>query len=335
MSLNYKVSSDVDTMLKSADNESILSNIGAVSETNVSQNADSISSLQDGQQQNSEAIALKADKASPDFTGTATFSGGTVNLDNSTSNKIVLENGNFDQATLELSSGSLKLKANNTSGSGGLGTFLKADVNGTPSDEVSLDASSGTLHLIGNQEVKIESEGDIKLDADDNGEVSITGNCSVAGDLNVAGDHTINTGRLNVREIQCQGGTTNTAIPINYDAKEHRFRDFDANPTNLMVIEKIDNKNGARIGINVEDNDTPRCALEIVHGSSENSSGTATTNRETLRVMGGSFFNEWARVGHYTSDPSDAPVGSIIYRSDNKTFKGNCGSDGWKTFTMS
>ena len=194
-------------------------------------------------------------------------------------------------------------------------------------------ASPSFTGIVTADEIASDNGSDLRLDAP---EVVITGNASVGGDFSVGGDQTINTGKLISREIQCEGGTSATALPIKYDSNEHRFRDYDSDPTNLMVIKKIDNKNGARIGINVVDSNTPRCALEIVHGSSENNSGTATTNRETLRVMGGSFFNEWARVGHYTgSDPSHAPVGSIIYRSDTKTFKGNCGPDGWKTFTMS
>tara|TARA_A100000171_G_C2121414_1_gene140990 strand:+ start:672 stop:1646 length:975 start_codon:yes stop_codon:yes gene_type:complete len=324
MATNFTVSSDVDTMLRSTNNASILSNIGAVSTSD---------------------LANKANIVDPTFTGTATFSGGTVNLDNSTSNKIVLENGNLDQATLELSSGSLKLKAHNSSGSGGLGTFLKADVNGTPSDEVSLDASFGTLHLIGDKEVKIQSEGDITLDADDNGEVAITGSCGIVGDLNVNGDHTINTGRLNVREIQCQGGTTNTAIPINYDAKEHRFRDFDGStdhPKNMLVVQKFDGYTGARIGINKDPSSSNAVALHVVAGKNN------STDVEDLglKVVGGSFFEDFIRVGHYESSdssgndtrPTSPNNGTIIYDKTTHTFQGYIGggaSGGWKTFNMS
>ena len=337
MAINYKVSSDVDTMLRSSSNAQIRSNIGAGSETQVNSNASNIASVGTSVDtntaniaNNASNIALKAPIASPTFTGTATFSGGTVKLDSSTSNKVILENGNLDQAKLEISSGIVTLGAFDSAGSGGTGNFLSADVYGTDTSGVTLDAGDGTLNLNGDKEVKIQSEGDITLDADDSGEVAITGNCGIAGDLNVGGDHTINTGKLIAREIQCEGATTATALPIHYDSNEHRFRDYDADPTNLMLIKKVDGKAGARVGINQPSNvPTPRCALEVHYGSTDGS------NREALRVMGASFFNEWIRVGHYTFDPSNAPNGSIIYRSDLKQFKGFCGSDGWKTFNMS
>ena len=60
-------------------------------------------------------------------------------------------------------------------------------------------------------------------------------------------------------EIQCVGTTTGTAEPINYDSNEHRFRDYDASPTNLLVIEKIDGYTGARVGINKEPSSSNGC----------------------------------------------------------------------------
>jgi hypothetical protein len=315
--------------------------------SSISTNASSITTNASSITTNASNIATKAPIADPDFTGTVGIEKSGVNGVLDIDGDVYIENGkingdtgsiDFDNNQAQLILGTSKsdavkierVDASNTlifgvdasSATTGKATMLNAEV----SNDLTVNGSANIQ--------SIESNADIELDASQ--EVIVNGNCSVVGDLSVAGDHTINTGKLIAREIQCEGSTTATALPIKYDSNEHRFRDYDADPTNLMVIKKIDDKNGARIGVNVPDNNTPRCALEIVYGSSEDNSGTDTTNRETLRVMGGSFFNEWTRVGHYTgTDPSDAPVGSIIYRSDTKTFKGNCGSDGWKTFTMS
>jgi hypothetical protein len=183
---------------------------------------------------------------------------------------------------------------------------------------------------------EIESSGDIVLDAAQ--EVTITGNCGIVGDLNVNGDHTINTGRLNVREIQCQGGTINTAIPINYDAKEHRFRDFDENPNDLMVIKKVDGRPGGRVGIN-PNGVNPKCALHVIHNSSD-----GYPSDEAIRCTGGLRISHWLRLGQYTDSERDAlgldpPQGTVIYNEEHdeiQAFIGNPsgGRGTWKAFTM-
>lgn len=165
-------------------------------------------------------------------------------------------------------------------------------------------------------------------------------NAAIRSNIGLSNDPTF-TGQVNAtasvkapkvvtNEIQTEAGGV-----INYDSKEHRFRDVDENPDNLMVIKKVDNKNGARVGINQPDAvSSPRCALEIHYQSTDG------VDRETLRVMGGSFFNEYVRVGHYATAPVDTngdatlPVGSIIFNSTSKKFQGNVGNanGGWKTF---
>ena len=141
--------------------------------------------------------------------------------------------------------------------------------------------------------------------------------------------------RIITHEIQCEGTAGTGVQPITYDAAEHRFRDHDNDPTNLLLIKKVDDEDGARIGINQPSLvPTPRCALEIHYGSTDG------VNRETLRVMGGAFFNEYVRVGHYATAPVDSegvptlPVGSIILNTTTHKFQGNVGSayGGWKTF---
>ena len=127
-------------------------------------------------------------------------------------------------------------------------------------------------------------------------------------------------GKIITGEIQCPGDTADgsDADPINYDAKEHRFRDFDADPTNLMVIKKIDGTStGARVGIN---KDTADAALHIVAG--QDSSGDKDL---ALKVIGGAYFNEYIRVGTYTNTTRDqiSPKisGLVIYNLDTHKYQ--------------
>ena len=155
-------------------------------------------------------------------------------------------------------------------------------------------------------------------------------NAKVDGDLQVNDDVTVNN-KLYVKEIQAIGSTGATTQPIVYDAVEHRFRDFDADPTNLMVIKKIAGKNGARVGINVSNAADPKCALEVVGQSSDG------LPDEALRVIGGSFFNEYIRIGHYTDvtrPTTNARDGMVIYNSQRNEFQGYISGTGWKAFTM-
>ena len=97
--------------------------------------------------------------------------------------------------------------------------------------------------------------------------------------------------RLITNEIQCVGNTTGTAQPITYDSKEHRFRDYDATPSNLMVIKKADGVPIGKVGIN---QNNPVCALHVVGGHT-----TGGMPDEALRVVGAGLFtstNETALV---------------------------------------
>ena len=80
------------------------------------------------------------------------------------------------------------------------------------------------------------------------------------------------------------GSTHATAQPITYDAKEHRFRDFDTIPNNLMVIKKTDGVPIGKVGIN---HNNPVSALHVVGGHT--SSGVGAPN-EALRVVGSGLF---------------------------------------------
>ena len=97
--------------------------------------------------------------------------------------------------------------------------------------------------------------------------------------------------RLITNEIQCVGNTTGTAQPITYDSKEHRFRDYDATPSNLMVIKKADGVPIGKVGIN---QNNPVCALHVVGGHT-----TGGMPDEALRVVGAGLFtstNETALI---------------------------------------
>tara|TARA_R110001592_G_scaffold356782_1_gene659187 strand:+ start:8079 stop:8633 length:555 start_codon:yes stop_codon:yes gene_type:complete len=138
--------------------------------------------------------------------------------------------------------------------------------------------------------------------------------------------------KIILNEIQCEGTTSGTAQTIKYDSKEHRFRDYDASPTNLMVIKKTDGESIGKVGIN---NDTPKVALHVVGG--QHSSGLPN---EALRVIGGAFFDDWVRVGHFTDTTRNAIVnptnGIMIYNTTHHEYQGYEGNGtGWVKFNTS
>ena len=141
----------------------------------------------------------------------------------------------------------------------------------------------------------------------------------------------VTTPRVVTSEIQCEGNSTATAQPINYDANEHRFRDFDANPSDLLIIEKIDGYTGARVGINKDPSASNAAALHIVAGKN------SSTNVKDLGLKvtgGGGFFEKFVRVGHYTNATRvDSPNnGNLIYNTDASKFQGYQAGSGWSSF---
>lgn len=173
-----------------------------------------------------------------------------------------------------------------------------------------------------------------------NGGVDFNSTVLADNGLGVTGDITVSGGKIITGEIQCEGTTSGTAQPIKYDSNEHRFRDYDGSPTDLMVIEKIDGYTGGRVGINKDPSASNAVALHIVAGKN------SSTNVKDLglKVVGGAFFNEFIRVGHYESSdssgndtrPTTPSNGTIIYDSSTHSFQGYVGGGaGWKTFTMS
>jgi len=204
-----------------------------------------------------------------------------------------------------------------TSSSGNITTILQAPI--TILGEVIGQSFNGTVP----QPTGLPAEASAFLQSFPN--PSFAGNVGVTGDLSTTnGDISTEngnfSGKLVTGEIQCKGTTPggSDAQPINYDAKEHRFRDFDADPTNLMVIKKIDGTStGARVGIN---KDTADAALHIVAG--EDSSGDKDLG---LKVIGGAYFNEYIRVGTYTNTTRDqiSPKisGLVIYNLDTHKYQ--------------
>ena len=167
----------------------------------------------------------------------------------------------------------------------------------------------------GNITSDVAIEGDITGEVGFDGEVTFQDTVTFQGDI-VTGTSTIS--RITTGEIQCprSGNLPTDASPIKYDAAEHRFRDYDEDPQNLMVIKKLNGKNGARVGINVPASQDPKCALHVSYGGSSDG-----LPREALRVTGGAMFNEWVRIGHFTDTERNALTtptnGTVIYNEDH------------------
>ena len=162
-----------------------------------------------------------------------------------------------------------------------------------------------------------------------------TGNIIASGQI-IATTQVTAPDRLVTREIKNVNTSSEGQLPINYKSNEHTFQDYDGTPDNLMVIKKIDGYTGARIGINKDPSAANDVTLHVVAGKN-NSTGVEDL---ALKVIGGAFFEEYVRIGHYATAPVDAdgvptlPVGSIIFNTTSDKFQGNVGSanGGWKTF---
>ena len=310
--------------------------------TNIATNATNIAT-------NATNIATKAPIASPDFTGTVgmgkTGLSGVLDINGN----VYIENGkiegdtgslDFDGNQAQLILGTVKSDAIKVS---------RVDANSTQIFKVDASTASPLVTMI-----NAEVDGDLKVENDltVNGYIEVDGETTFKADVIVNnGDITVSdtsgngtggkinakdvtvSNKLYVKEIQAIGSTGSTTQPIVYDSMEHRFRDFDADPTNLMVIQKFNGYTGARIGINKNPSASSNVTLEIVAGLN-NSTGEKD---EALKVIGRSFFNESIRVGHYSDatrpTPSVAQNGMIIYNSDHNEFQGFQAVTGWVKFS--
>ncbi len=347
----------------------------AANATDIATNAQSINDNTYDISQTVAQVNTKAPIDSPDFTGDVEFKASTYSDPNPPNVLTVNNNGyvgvntNSPSANLEVvgllsvtgSSGEIttgNLTANDSITYGTLygGDILCAD----------LDVSGETQF---NDDVTFINNATVSGDVSINGELDVSQaiDCphikatlaSFAGakfetsstilrdvDVTVERDITVD-GKIITTEIQCKGTTTGTAQPINYDAKEHRFRDFDGTtdgPTHMLVVQKFDGYTGARVGINKDPSASNAVALHIVAGKN-----TSTQEKDLgLKVTGGgAFLEQFLRVGHYESSdangndqrPSSPSNGTIIYDSSTHSFQGYIGggggSGGWKTFTMS
>ena len=208
---------------------------------------------------------------------------------------------------------------------------------GSP-DGITIDALHGTLNLNADDNVEVDATGTIKLDAGQT--VTLSSDLIINdGDIDVDLDHRISVGQVVTSKILCEGaGGHSTAQPITYDSKEHRFRDYDGStngPTNMLVVNKFDGYTGARVGINKDPSASNNVALHVVAGKN------SSTNAEDLglKVVGGSFFEDFIRVGHYTDTTrgqiSNPTNGTIIYNSQHHEFQGYVGGGtGWQKFNM-
>jgi len=121
--------------------------------------------------------------------------------------------------------------------------------------------------------------------------------------------------RVITNEIQAYTGS-----PVTYDSAEHRFRDFDETPNNLMVIKKTAGVVIGKVGINHND---PKCALHVVGGHS-----TGGMADEAIRVVGAGLFtsdNETSLVIAMDTDNTASTSNPIlkIKRDEREASTGN------------
>ena len=153
---------------------------------------------------------------------------------------------------------------------------LQADVDQNESDA---DTAIATLQADVNQN---EADADsaiatLQADVDQNeadADAAIATKAPIASPT-FTGD--VTAPRVITNEIQAYTGS-----PVTYDSAEHRFRDFDETPNNLMVIKKTAGVVIGKVGIN---HNNPKCALHVVGGHS-----TGGMADETLRVVGAGLF---------------------------------------------
>lgn len=184
--------------------------------------------------------------------------------------------------------------------------------------------------------ITVSSDVDTMLQSADNAairsNIGLANNPTFTGTTNATGS--VNTPKVITNEIN---GTS--AGVIHYDSKEHRFRDLDENPNDLLVVKKIDGKVGGRVGINT-DNADPKCALHVVQNSSD-----GYPSNEAIRCTGGLRISNWLRLGPYTDSERDAigldpPPGLMIYNEEHyevQVFIANPSGSGrgsWKAFTL-
>jgi len=121
--------------------------------------------------------------------------------------------------------------------------------------------------------------------------------------------------RVITNEIQAYTGS-----PVTYDSAEHRFRDFDETPNNLMVIKKTAGVVIGKVGIN---HNNPKCALHVVGGHS-----TGGMADEAIRVVGAGLFtsdNETSLVIAMDTDNTASTSNPIlkIKRDEREASTGN------------
>lgn len=183
--------------------------------------------------------------------------------------------------------------------------------------------------------ITVSSDVDTMLQSADN--AAIRSNIGLASSPTFVGRVTADSfdaPKVVTNEIQNESGGA-----INYDSIEHRFRDVDGNPNDLLVIKKIVGKSGGRVGINT-DNADPKCALHVVQNSSD-----GYPSNEAIRCTGGLRISNWLRLGPYTDSERDAigldpPPGLMIYNEEHyevQVFIANPSGSGrgsWKAFTL-
>tara|TARA_R110000851_G_scaffold152528_2_gene294240 strand:+ start:87 stop:1328 length:1242 start_codon:yes stop_codon:yes gene_type:complete len=293
---NIKVSSDIDTFLRKSTKEEAATFLGLEDTKAV---WGQITGTLSNQTDLVSALALKG-SASQQVTNTTNIATNTASIATNATN-IATNVTNIATNVTDIATNATNIATNVTSIAGKQDTltFGIANTNAVKIDNTSAAANSGDICKFAGSGIMPYKYADLKYDLGVDNKAPIA-SPTFTGDVTAP--------RLITNEIQSVGTTTGTAQPITYDSKEHRFRDYDETPSNLMVIKKADGVPIGKVGIN---HNNPVSALHVVGG---HTSGGGISN-EALRVVGSGLFtstDQTALVVAGDTDDDTAFAGTLL-----------------------
>ena len=259
MPSNFKVSSDIDTLLRKSTKEEAAAFLG-LEDTKAQWGQ--ITGTLTTQTDLVSALALKAPIASPTFTGTVETP------------ELIVGSSGGDRLEVDLSGSTIRFAGKDSAGTG-VGNFLTAHVNGTPSDNIGIDAALGTLTLNADAGVTVFDDITLKDTATFESTVEFEDTTEFKDDITVSnggitlddtgleitsssGELTVGTSGMTIKEDSIEHSSQ---IAIKLASDERNLKDLNG-ATVLDFASKTGAKFGesdAKLGIRK----TPTAALDV------------------------------------------------------------------------